>query len=233
MVSWKPRSFISPRARTQPTQTVYSGVTVTLLAYHNHLSGILAMSYSTICALALASHAKTTFTDPGAIPQAAVPRTSCDGQHPANRAMHAMCSHCQTYKPPMAHHCRICNRCISRMDHHCPWMNNCVGIGNLSTCVMSTCSCSGHCSCCLFTLPCRTLYSLSCLYLDWICFGPAHFRLELFSLRLVPWYGIMYLFDRADPTRSRHDLYRPRSLPLYIVHADKCHAWCHDWCGDN
>jgi len=27
---------------------------------------------------------------------------------------------------PGAHHCRICNRCISHMDHHCPWMNNCV-----------------------------------------------------------------------------------------------------------
>lgn len=42
-----------------------------------------------------------------------------------------MCSQCQTFKPPMSHHCRICNRCISRMDHHCPWMNNCVGAGNL------------------------------------------------------------------------------------------------------
>lgn len=106
---------------------VYSGVTVTLLAHHNHLPGILAMLYGTICALALASHAKTVFTDPGAIPQTAVPRPTT----PSKR-MHAMCSHCQTYKPPLAHHCRICNRCIAKMDHHCPWMNNCVGIGNLS-----------------------------------------------------------------------------------------------------
>ena len=121
---------VSPHAlTTHNARIVYSGVTVTLLAFHNHLSGVLAMVYSIICALALASHAKTTFTDPGAIPQAAVPRTA---DAPAQRHMHAMCSHCQAYKPPMAHHCRICNRCISRMDHHCPWMNNCVGIGNLS-----------------------------------------------------------------------------------------------------
>lgn len=109
-----------------PTTLVYSGVTVGLLSQHNHLSPVLAKTYFTICALALSAHAKTTFTDPGAIPQSAVP---VDVYTPA---AHAMCSRCQSYKPPGTHHCRICDRCISGMDHHCPWMNNCVGTGNLS-----------------------------------------------------------------------------------------------------
>ena len=96
------------------------------------------MGYCTVCALALASHSKTMFTDPGSVPPSAVPL-------PTSQCLtHHMCSHCQTFKPTIAHHCRICNRCISRMDHHCPWMNNCVGAGNLSECIL--------CLFCLFVL---------------------------------------------------------------------------------
>lgn len=108
---------------------IYSVITISLLAHNQKLSNGIAMLYATICALALACHAKTTFTDPGSIPQEAVPREALMRQ---GITTHAMCSHCQTYKPPNSHHCRICNRCISRMDHHCPWMNNCVGAYNFS-----------------------------------------------------------------------------------------------------
>lgn len=108
---------------------IYSVITISLLAHNQKLSNGVAMLYATVCALALACHAKTTFTDPGSIPQEAVPREALMRQ---GITTHAMCSHCQTYKPPNSHHCRICNRCISRMDHHCPWMNNCVGAYNFS-----------------------------------------------------------------------------------------------------
>jgi len=41
-----------------------------------------------------------------------------------------VCSKCGgAPKPPRAHHCRTCGRCVARMDHHCRWANNCVGAG--------------------------------------------------------------------------------------------------------
>jgi hypothetical protein len=95
---------------------LYSILTISLLARNQNLPSSVAMVYATICALALASHSKTMFTDPGAIPREAVPRAILFKQ---GITTHAMCSHCQTYKPPNSHHCRICNRCISRMDRKC------------------------------------------------------------------------------------------------------------------
>jgi uncharacterized membrane protein len=104
----------------------YSTLTVTLLAQTGGISSASSALYTILAALALASHVKTTLSDPGSVPFSAVPTET---QRYAHDKL-TMCSQCQTFKPPGSHHCRICNRCISRMDHHCPWMNNCVGVGN-------------------------------------------------------------------------------------------------------
>ncbi len=125
----------------------YSGMTIVLLAennngnngnnnqnyHHHHHHKFVAALYCTLCALALACHAKTSFTDPGSVPSSALPPmlANQNNEEQQQEIYHAMCSICQTYKPPKAHHCRICNRCVCSMDHHCPWMNNCIGIGNL------------------------------------------------------------------------------------------------------
>jgi DHHC palmitoyltransferase len=106
----------------------YSAWTMMLLGQNQHVATAAVAAYWTVCSLALASHAKTTLTDPGSIPRHAVPPSSISN---SLGKYHSLCSTCQAYKPRTAHHCRICNRCISRMDHHCPWMNNCVGGNNL------------------------------------------------------------------------------------------------------
>jgi len=76
--------------------------------------------------MALWSHLRTMLGDPGAVPCNAHP-TAKDS---ASGASISMCGRCDGYKPPMSHHDRISNRCISRMDHFCPWMNNAIGAKN-------------------------------------------------------------------------------------------------------
>jgi len=122
---------------------IYSAITVTCLTITEGIPPILGMLYNLLVSLALASHAKTSFTDPGSVPKSAVPVES----QRRDSASHSMCGQCHTFKPPMSHHCRICNRCVSRMDHHCPWMNNCVGAGNLKhffLFLMYTWTCSAY-----------------------------------------------------------------------------------------
>lgn len=106
---------------------LYSSSTITMLTITEGIPKSLGMIYCTLCAMALSCHAKTSLTDPGTVPQSAVPLES-QRQYGTS---HSMCGQCQTFKPPASHHCRICNRCVSKMDHHCPWMNNCVGAANL------------------------------------------------------------------------------------------------------
>jgi hypothetical protein len=89
----------------------YSGLTITLLAQTKGIPAYQSFIYSILVVMALACHVKTTLTDPGSVPASAVPT---EAQRKNDRL--AMCSQCQTFKPLLSHHCRICNRCISRMD---------------------------------------------------------------------------------------------------------------------
>jgi len=106
---------------------MYSATTMTSLTLTEGIPNSLGTLYLCFCIMALACHAKTSLTDPGSVPQSAVP---LENQRQYSQS-HSMCGQCQTFKPPASHHCRICNRCVSKMDHHCPWMNNCVGAANL------------------------------------------------------------------------------------------------------
>jgi len=76
--------------------------------------------------MALWSHLRTMLGDPGAVPCNAHP-TAKDS---SSGSSISMCGRCDGYKPPMSHHDRISNRCISRMDHFCPWINNAIGAKN-------------------------------------------------------------------------------------------------------
>lgn len=92
----------------------YSCLTITLLAQTGGIAPYQSFIYTGLVTMALACHIKTTLTDPGSVPASAVPT---EAQRKNERL--SMCSQCQTFKPPLSHHCRICNRCISRMDREC------------------------------------------------------------------------------------------------------------------
>lgn len=38
-----------------------------------------------------------------------------------------LCPKCRCVRPPRAHHCRRCGRCVLLFDHHCPFTGGCVG----------------------------------------------------------------------------------------------------------
>ena len=121
----------------------YSAVTVTLLTITEGIPPVLGMVYAVLCVMALACHAKTSLTDPGSVPRAAVPQEEQRRENPS----HSMCGQCQTFKPPMSHHCRICNRCVSRMDHHCPWVSfygYFGGIVRWGECIIVSLICHSH-----------------------------------------------------------------------------------------
>lgn len=104
-VSW----FSSPRPR------------ISYLPFTD-LGCVLFLVYQAILGLSWFSHFQAATTDPGTIRQRDAP---IDLVNPR------VCKLCKDrWKPPRAHHCKTCHRCIFRMDHHCPWINNCVGLHN-------------------------------------------------------------------------------------------------------
>eukprot|EP00927_Polykrikos_kofoidii_P054827 TRINITY_DN49181_c0_g1_i1.p1 TRINITY_DN49181_c0_g1~~TRINITY_DN49181_c0_g1_i1.p1 ORF type:complete len:418 (-),score=68.65 TRINITY_DN49181_c0_g1_i1:25-1278(-) len=83
----------------------------------------------------LYNFASSQFTDPGSCADVQ-PTRSASGQFEMAssdvKLLYApnWCQHCKHWKPPRAHHCSFCRRCVLRMDHHCPFTGNCIGIRN-------------------------------------------------------------------------------------------------------
>uniref|UniRef100_A0A0E0CA74 S-acyltransferase n=1 Tax=Oryza meridionalis TaxID=40149 RepID=A0A0E0CA74_9ORYZ len=104
-----------------------------------------AVAFTALAAACVATYAVAVSRDPGRVPSAFLPDVE-DAESPIHEIKRKggdlrYCQKCSHYKPPRAHHCRVCKRCVLRMvltctnsvefnDHHCIWINNCVGHEN-------------------------------------------------------------------------------------------------------
>ncbi|XP_050242552.1 probable protein S-acyltransferase 16 isoform X1 [Quercus robur] len=93
-----------------------------------------AVAFTFIALMCVFTYSDSVFTDPGRVPATYAPDIE-DTENPIHEIKRKSgdlryCQKCSHYKPPRAHHCRVCKRCVLRMDHHCIWINNCVGHAN-------------------------------------------------------------------------------------------------------
>ncbi|KAF4400021.1 hypothetical protein G4B88_021235 [Cannabis sativa] len=93
-----------------------------------------ALIFTFLTAFSIFSFSVCVLTDPGQVPPSYAPDVEQSGisdeETKRKSVPSKICDRCATYKPPRAHHCRVCRRCVLRMDHHCLWVNNCVGYWN-------------------------------------------------------------------------------------------------------
>ncbi|CAA7389721.1 unnamed protein product [Spirodela intermedia] len=93
-----------------------------------------AAVFSGLGVICVGTYVTAVRRDPGHVPSSYTPDIEDPGVsiHEIKRKSGDLryCQKCSHYKPPRAHHCRVCKRCILKMDHHCIWINNCVGHGN-------------------------------------------------------------------------------------------------------
>ncbi|XP_071957867.1 palmitoyltransferase ZDHHC7-like isoform X2 [Antedon mediterranea] len=133
-----------------------------------------AVAFNLIVVLLISSHVRAVTADPGIVPLpaaaidfsdmrvGAIPKSilSQDGES------WSICQKCEAYRPPRAHHCRICRRCIRKMDHHCPWINNCVGEFNQKFFIQF-----------LFYVGLAAIYSIVLVILCWTTASNRHIKL--------------------------------------------------------
>lgn len=90
--------------------------------------------FEPLAILTIITHIKSMITPPGFVPipfksPFASSKLPSDSRKQETNSQ-TFCKKCNNPRPPRAHHCKICGKCVLKMDHHCPWIANCVGYYN-------------------------------------------------------------------------------------------------------
>ena len=70
-------------------------------------------------------------TDPGFIPKNSIQPEEMPHPRTGKMIKCLRCELCNVWRPPRAHHCRICKRCVIDLDHHCNFVGTCVAKNNI------------------------------------------------------------------------------------------------------
>jgi len=153
----------------------------------------LFIFYNALAVMAIVAQLRCMLTDPGAVKKDAVPIveeeivSDDEEKDEGSRRYRRWCRRCRGYKPPRAHHCSICMRCIIKMDHHCPWVNNCVGALNHKFFLQFLCYIFLLCS---FTLTLVIARFVTCVYEEDGCEDPVEGMLIIFVIMEAMLFGL-------------------------------------------
>ncbi|CAL1532311.1 unnamed protein product [Lymnaea stagnalis] len=149
----------------------------------NIYSFIHGLIFNSLAFLAISSHLRAMFTDPGAVPKGNATKEGIESLGLKKGEVVYKCPKCISIKPDRAHHCSVCQRCIRKMDHHCPWVNNCVGENNQKYFVLFTmyiCLISVH------ALYMAVTHFIFCVGKDWkACSGMSPPATTIFLIFLI------------------------------------------------
>lgn len=171
--------------------------------------------FNTVVFLLVMSHLKAVLMDPGRVP---LPSSRLDfsdlhsNKNEYEDSEWTVCTRCETFRPPRAHHCRICKRCIRKMDHHCPWVNNCVGDRNQKYFLQF-----------LVYVGILAIYSIVLIVIAWmapdddISLADAQARM-LHSVVLLLESGLFGLFVIAIMVDQLHAILCKNNSPKMLVH---------------
>ncbi|KAI1171291.1 palmitoyltransferase ERF2 [Nemania sp. FL0916] len=118
----------------------------------HHLSPAVPVIFAYIFLISISSFIRASASDPGILPRnlhqfppadededplRLAPPTndwvlikSAESSIAAMEVPTKFCKSCNIWRPPRAHHCRVCDNCVETQDHHCVWVNNCIGRRN-------------------------------------------------------------------------------------------------------